>query len=512
MYGVRRPSLYPVPPRHPDIEVAVTRGTNSMTTFADLGVPARIASALAARDITTPFPIQEASIPDGLAGKDILGKAPTGSGKTLAFGIPLVTRVERSKPGRPRALVLAPTRELAEQIAQELMPLAKKMDRWVLAVYGGVGYDFQRRQLRRGADIVVATPGRLTDLIDEGTLSLERIDIAVIDEADRMADMGFMPQVKKLLDQMPTERQTILFSATLDGDVGELIRRYQKDPVRHEVETDEDHTVAAHYFWEVDHYDRLDTTARILDSSRSAIVFTKTRHGADRVANQLERAGVLTASIHGGRSQGQRTRALKDFGSGRIRALIATDVAARGIHVDAVSTVIHYDIPADHKDYLHRSGRTARAGKGGVVVSLITADQRRAVKSIQRAVGLDGRMHDPNEDWLTGETGSRVGEHPVQVGAGTGDSGSRGRRGNGGGGRGGSRGYGARGGDGRGGDGRGAGTRGGDNRGGDSRGAGTRSGAGRSGESRGYDSRGGDGRGGSGRSGSGQSRNGSSYR
>jgi superfamily II DNA/RNA helicase len=201
-----------------------------MTTFADLGVPARIASSLAARDITTPFPIQEASIPDALAGKDILGKAPTGSGKTLAFGIPLVTLVERSKPGRPRALVLAPTRELAEQIAQELMPLAKKMDRWVLAVYGGVGYDFQRRQLRRGADIVVATPGRLTDLIDEGTLSLERVDIAVIDEADRMADMGFMPQVKKLLDQMPTERQTILFSATLDGDVGELIRRYQKDP------------------------------------------------------------------------------------------------------------------------------------------------------------------------------------------------------------------------------------------------------------------------------------------
>ncbi len=471
-----------------------------MTTFADLGVPARIASSLAARDITVPFPIQEASIPDALAGKDILGKAPTGSGKTLAFGIPLVTRVERSKPGRPRALVLAPTRELAEQIAQELMPLAKKMDRWVLAVYGGVGYDFQRRQLRRGADIVVATPGRLTDLIEEGTLSLERVDIAVIDEADRMADMGFMPQVKKLLDQMPTERQTILFSATLDGDVGELIRRYQKDPVRHEVETDEDHTVAAHYFWEVDHYDRLDTTARILGSSESAIVFTKTRHGADRVANQLEKAGVATASIHGGRSQGQRTRALKDFGSGRIRALIATDVAARGIHVDAVSTVIHYDIPADHKDYLHRSGRTARAGKGGVVVSLITADQRRAMKSIQRAVGLDGRMHDPNEDWLTGETGSRVGEHPVEVGAPSGDSGGRGRGrgGNGGGNRGG--------GGGRGGS-RGYGGRGGDNRTGDGRGGDNRGGSGRGGESRGYDSRGG-----SGRNGSGQGRNGSSYR
>ena len=384
-----------------------------MTTFTDLGVPARLTAALAQRSITEPFPIQLATIPDLLAGRDVSGRAPTGSGKTLAFGLPLIARVQKAESRRPRALVLAPTRELAEQISRELIPLAKLADRWVLAVYGGVGYDFQRRQLKRGVDIVVATPGRLADLIQEGTLSLSDVDIAVIDEADRMADMGFMPQVKKLMDMTSEDRQTVLFSATLDGDVAELTRRYQRDPVRHEVEGDEDHGQAAHYFWKVDQHDRVGKTAEIIGTSTPSIVFTRTRRGADRVAKQLERAGVAATSIHGGRTQSQRNRALDAFSKGKVKALIATDVAARGIHVDGVASVVHFDLPADGKDYLHRSGRTARAGADGVVVSLVLADQLRDLEKLQRSIGLSTRMHIPADDWLTGSSGSRVGDAPV---------------------------------------------------------------------------------------------------
>ena len=390
-----------------------------MTTFTDLGVPARLVSTLAQRGIEAPFPIQTASIPDALAGRDILGKAPTGSGKTLAFGLPLITMVGRSKPNRPRALVLAPTRELAEQISQELIPLARRLDRWVLAIYGGVGYEFQRRNLRRGADIVVATPGRLIDLMEDGSVLLDQVDIVVVDEADRMADMGFMPQVRAILDQTNDERQTILFSATLDGDVDNLRRTYQRDPVLHEVESEEDYGDALHYFWEISHADRVETTARILESTASAIVFTRTRHGADRVARQLERSGLRTASIHGGRTQAQRTRALREFSSGKVKALVATDVAARGIHVDAVSAVVHFDLAADAKDYLHRSGRTARGGQDGVVVTLVTAQQRAELGRLQGAVGVNRGLHDPMTDWLTGATASRVGELPSERSSGS---------------------------------------------------------------------------------------------
>jgi len=384
-----------------------------MTTFADLGVPRSLVARLESAGITTPFPIQEASIPDAIAGRDILGRAPTGSGKTLAYGLPLLARVGRGQPRRPRALVLAPTRELADQIATELIPLAKIARRWVLAVYGGVGYEPQRRQLKRGVDILVATPGRLADLIDEGTVSLADVDIVVIDEADRMADMGFMPQVRRLVDATSGRRQTLLFSATLDGEVAELTRRYQHDPVRHEVEGDEDHGDAAHYFWPVAREERVRLTAEIVGSSSPTIVFTRTRRGADRLARQLGNAGVRSESIHGGRSQGQRTRALSAFSAGRVAALVATDVAARGIHVDGVASVIHFDLPDDHKDYLHRSGRTARAGAGGTVVSLFLPEQRRDVQALQRAVGLSAVTHDPGVDWLTGESGSRLGEVPV---------------------------------------------------------------------------------------------------
>jgi superfamily II DNA/RNA helicase len=387
-----------------------------MTTFQDLGVPARLASDLAGRGITEPFPIQRSAIPDLLAGRDVLGRAPTGSGKTLAFGLPLMTRVEQAEPLHPRALVLAPTRELAHQIGIELAHLGKVARRWVATVYGGVGYDAQRRRLRRGVDVLVATPGRLIDLLDQRAVSLDRISIAVIDEADRMADMGFLPQVRRILDQTPASRQTVLFSATLDGDVAELTRRYQTDPVRHEVSGSDRHGDAAHYFWQVEHHDRIRTTVDIVGSTAPSIVFTRTRHGADRVAHQLDRAGVSAAAIHGGRNQNQRTRALGAFADGRVKALVATDVAARGIHVDGVASVVHFDLAADAKDYLHRSGRTARAGADGVVVTLVLGDQLGVTRSLQRAVGLRDRLHRPADDWLTGAEGGRLGEVAVAGG------------------------------------------------------------------------------------------------
>lgn len=384
-----------------------------MSTFTDLGVPARLIEVLNKHSIVDPFPIQEATIPDLLSGRDVLGRAPTGSGKTLAFGLPLITRVGKATSRRPRALILAPTRELAEQIARELVPYAKAYGRAVTAVYGGVGYDPQRNALRKGADVLVATPGRLADLIDERTVSLAEVDIVVVDEADRMADMGFMPQVRRLLDQTTTPRQTMLFSATLDSDVASLTQRYQTDPVRHEVGDHEDHLEAAHYFWRVDASERIGITAEIIESATPTLVFTRTRHGADKVAHQLDRMGVRAAAIHGGRSQSQRTRALKAFGDGKVDALIATDVAARGIHVDGIASVVHFDLPDDHKDYLHRSGRTARAGAAGVVVSLVLADQMNELRSLQRQVGVHDALHDPDNGWLSAKGGSRVGERPL---------------------------------------------------------------------------------------------------
>jgi superfamily II DNA/RNA helicase len=282
----------------------------------------------------------------------------------------------------------------------------------VVTVYGGVGYDPQRNAIRKGADVVVATPGRLADLIDEGTVSLGDVDLVVIDEADRMADMGFMPQVRRLLDTTNRVRQTMLFSATLDSDVAALTQRYQTDPVRHEVGDNEDHLEAAHYFWRVDASERIDITAEIIESATPTLVFTRTRHGADKVARQLDRMGVKAEAIHGGRSQSQRTRALKAFGDGRVDALIATDVAARGIHVDNIASVVHFDLAGDHKDYLHRSGRTARAGAAGVVVSLVLTDQMGELRSLQRQVGVHDALHDPDNGWLSANGGSRIGERP----------------------------------------------------------------------------------------------------
>jgi superfamily II DNA/RNA helicase len=366
------------------------------TTFAQLGLPEPLVRALAKRKVTEPFPVQETTIPDALAGRDVSGKAPTGSGKTLAFGLPLLANVNQARPNRPKALILAPTRELAEQIKQELAPLAKAVHRYVFAIYGGVSYGPQRSALRNGIDVLVATPGRLEDLMEQRSVDLRDVEIVVVDEADRMADMGFMPAVRRILDHTTNPRQTLLFSATLDGDIAVLSRDYQTDPVRHEAGTVEAETIdATHHFWLVQHHDRIQHTADLVRQAGRSIVFTRTRHGADRLAKQLGRVGVGAVAMHGGRSQAQRNRALKEFSSGRAQALIATDVAARGIHIDAVASVIHFDLAGDHKDYLHRSGRTARAGATGTVVSLITREQQRAVRKMQKELDLQVPIEEP---------------------------------------------------------------------------------------------------------------------
>lgn len=371
------------------------------TTFNQLGLPRQMVDALAKAGVTSPFPVQTVTIPDVLAGRDVSGKAPTGSGKTLAFGLPLLARVGKGSRNRPRGLVLAPTRELADQIKEELAPLARTVGRHVLAVYGGMAYGPQKSGLRRGVDVLVATPGRLEDLIAQGAVDLDQVDIVVIDEADRMADMGFLPAVRRILDGTNRDRQTLLFSATLDGDVAKLARSYQKDPVVHEaLATRQTNGEARHHFWLIDNADRVEHTARLVEQARRSIVFTRTRHRADRLAKQMDRMGIPAVAIHGGRSQSQRTRALKAFSSGGVLALIATDVAARGIHIDDVASVIHYDLPADSTDYLHRSGRTARAGADGTVVTLITGDQKRSLIRIQRELNLTSPIGPPGS--LTG--------------------------------------------------------------------------------------------------------------
>jgi len=371
------------------------------TTFAGLGLSDALVQTLAKRNITEPFPIQTSAIPDGLEGRDIRGKAPTGSGKTLAFGLPLLTRVDRAGSNRPKALILAPTRELADQIKVELGPLAHSVNRKVFAIYGGVAYGAQKSALRRGVDVLVATPGRLEDLIDQRSVDLSEVNIVVIDEADRMADMGFFPAVKRILDQTSRKRQTLLFSATLDGDVATLSKKYQTNPVSIEAKPVEQHTIdAVHHFWRVTRDERVTQTADLVTATGRSIVFTRTRRGADRLAKQLERSGVAAVAMHGGRSQAQRTRALKSFASGRTPALVATDVAARGIHVDDVACVVHYDVAGDSKDYTHRSGRTARAGAAGTVVTLVMPDQEREVRRLQRELKMNTPIERPRMDQL----------------------------------------------------------------------------------------------------------------
>ncbi|MDJ0791141.1 MAG: DEAD/DEAH box helicase [Acidimicrobiia bacterium] len=371
-------------------------------TFADLGLPAPLLGALATEGLDEPFAIQAASIPPILDGSDVSGHAPTGSGKTLAFGLPIIARVGVAQPNRPRALILTPTRELAAQIRKDLAPYGKAVDRQIFAVYGGVRYGAQIDWLRRGIDVLVATPGRLEDLIQQGAADLSEVDLVAVDEADRMADLGFMPSVRRIIDQTSPDRQMLLFSATLDGEVGKLVRRYQTAPITVEAGIAADDLDVEHLFWSVEHKEKVEETARVVNTVGDAIVFTRTRHGADRLARQLARRGVRAESIHGGLSQNQRNRALAAFKSGNIDALIATDVVARGIHVEGVSSVIHFDPPNGHKDYVHRSGRTARAGAAGVVVSLITHPERRASNRLQRSLGLDTAITKPDLHRLHG--------------------------------------------------------------------------------------------------------------
>ncbi len=359
-------------------------------TFADLGVDGDLADALAARGITSPFPIQELTIADAIAGRDVCGKAKTGSGKTLAFGLPMLQRVAPAEPRKPRCIVMVPTRELATQVTDELAPVGEVRGVRVIAIYGGANFDKQVKQLSDGAEIVVVTPGRMIDLLERKEVKLTDIDTVVIDEADRMADMGFMPQVEWILRHTEKKHQTLLFSATLDGQVQGLIDRYQTDPVRHEVESNEV-TVEEmiHRFVQVHEMDKAKVAAAIVRSASRTMVFVRTKRGADRLVRHLQAEGIDAGAIHGDLRQQQREKALADFSAGKLPVLVATDVAARGIHVDDVDTVIHWDPPEDHKAYLHRSGRTARAGESGMVVTLVLWDQELEVKRLQKRLGLE---------------------------------------------------------------------------------------------------------------------------
>ncbi len=369
--------------------MTTTQFAETTTQFTDLGIDQDLVDVLAKRGITTPFEIQTLAIPDGIAGRDVCGKAKTGSGKTLAFGIPMIQRISKAKPHRPTGLALVPTRELAVQVCKELEPLAATRGLTFEAIYGGSPIEKQIAALKRGVDFVVATPGRMIDLIQQEELSVADLEGVVIDEADRMADMGFMPQVEWILRRAKKDHQTLLFSATLDGMVGALISRYQTDPVTHEVASD-DVTVAEmeHRFLAVHEMDRVRVAARIVEASNRTIIFSRTKWGADKLTGKLLGEDVKAAAIHGDLRQAQREKALSDFQSGRVKCLVATDVAARGIHVDDVDVVIHYDPPSDAKTYVHRSGRTARAGESGVVVSLVLWNEELEVRKLLRRLGM----------------------------------------------------------------------------------------------------------------------------
>jgi superfamily II DNA/RNA helicase len=360
-----------------------------VTTFANLGLRAEFVDALAAQGIVDPFPIQAATVQDALAGRDVCGKAKTGSGKTLAFGLPMLQRVPQARPGHPTALVLVPTRELAKQVVEVLSPLAKDVGARVAAFYGGTSMDRQIRTLRRRIEVAVATPGRLIDLLERNEIDLDSVSTLVIDEADRMADMGFLPQVEWLLRRVPTDRQTLLFSATLDREVDVLVRRYMIDPVKHEV-VSETPTVEemTHRFLKVHEMDRVKVLTAIAGGVSRTMVFVRTKRGADRLVSQLKREGVIAGAIHGDLRQSAREKALSDFAEGHHAVLVATDVAARGIHVDDVDVVVHFDPPEEHKGYVHRSGRTARAGREGVVATFVLWNQELEVERLQKRLGL----------------------------------------------------------------------------------------------------------------------------
>ncbi len=361
-------------------------------TFADLGLPAELVRVLTREGLTTPFEIQAATIPDALAGRDVLGRGQTGSGKTLAFGLPLLARVARSGralPHHPKALILVPTRELAMQVADALMPLGRSVGVFLKTAVGGVPYDRQMDALRRGVEVMVATPGRLGDLIERGACKLDQVEVSVLDEADQMADMGFLPEVTELLAKTPEHAQRLLFSATLDGDVDTLVKRFMHDPVTHSTAPAEASvSTMDHHLLLIPPHDKFPITASIANRAGKTIVFARTQMGVDRLVEQLAAVGVRAGALHGGKTQRVRTRTLADFKEGRTNVLVATDVAARGIHVDGISLVVHVDPPKDPKDYLHRAGRTARAGESGAVVTLVLPKQRRTTSQMMAKAGV----------------------------------------------------------------------------------------------------------------------------
>ena len=365
----------------------------SNQTWSDLGIDADICEVLTKRGITSPFPIQTLTIPDALSGKDVCGKAKTGSGKTLAFGIPMIQNLNldiKASTASLRVLILVPTRELAVQVSEELEPIAEVRGLKIAAIYGGANIETQIKTIKKGLDVVAATPGRMIDLLERNEGSVGGLEMVVIDEADRMPDMGFLPQVEWILRKVERKHQTLLFSATLDGVVNSLIQRYQSDPCMHEVEAKEI-TVEemTHRFLHVHERDKVKVAAAIAASTSRTLIFSNTKAGCDHLVRKLTEEGVKAQAIHGDLRQNMREKALDRFAKGDLPVLVATDVAARGIHVDDVEVVIHYDPPPDHKTYLHRSGRTARAGTKGLVVTLLLWDEELVVKRLQKRVGLD---------------------------------------------------------------------------------------------------------------------------
>ncbi|WP_316520615.1 DEAD/DEAH box helicase [Kitasatospora brasiliensis] len=375
-------------------DFTVVQGTPARppaATFAELELPKGILSALGREGVTEPFPIQAATLPDSIAGRDVLGRGRTGSGKTLAFGLPLLARTagKRADARYPLALVLVPTRELAQQVTEALTPYATAVNLRITTVVGGMSINRQANAVRRGTEVLVATPGRLDDLIGRGDVNLSDVAITVLDEADQMADMGFLPQVSKLLEQVAEGGQRMLFSATLDRNVDRLVKRFLTDPVTHSVDPSAGAvTTMDHHVLQLDPTDKASATAHIASREGRVIMFVHTKHGADRLAKQLLANGVKAAALHGGKSQPQRNRVLDQFREGHVTALIATNVAARGIHIDGLDLVVNVDPPVDHKDYLHRGGRTARAGESGTVVTLVLPEQRREVNRLMTVAGI----------------------------------------------------------------------------------------------------------------------------
>jgi superfamily II DNA/RNA helicase len=377
------------------LPVTVTPALAPVASFAELDLPDALLKVLTTQGVQEPFPIQAATLPNTLAGRDVLGRGRTGSGKTLAFGLALLVRTagQRAEPRQPLALVLVPTRELAQQVTDALTPYARTLRLRLATVVGGMSIGRQASALRGGAEIVVATPGRLKDLIDRGDCRLDRVAITVLDEADQMADMGFMPQVTALLDQVRPDGQRMLFSATLDRNIDLLVRRYLSDPVVHSVDPSAGAVTAMeHHVLHVHDADKYATTTEIAARDGRVLMFLDTKHAVDKLTQHLLKSGVRAAALHGGKSQPQRTRTLAQFKTGHVTVLVATNVAARGIHVDNLDLVVNVDPPSDHKDYLHRGGRTARAGESGTVVTLVTPNQRRDMSRLMATAGITPRI------------------------------------------------------------------------------------------------------------------------